>query len=458
MLKVSPAKLQDILKDSASRCGVPGAVLALRHEDELNVITTGVLNVETEDAVLPDSMFQVGSVTKVLTTTVIMKLVEKGLVELDAPVCNYFPEFRTADLKAAQEVTLRQILTHTSGLDGDVFTDTGSGPERIAKYVERCALLPHIFRPGERFSYSNAAFVILGRVIELVTELTFDEALKKFLIEPMGLRNTLSNPSDLAERSISFGHIPGAKESDKPICVPTPYILPMSSAPAGTTLYMSAGDLVSFVKVHLNSGIAENGTRILAKDSTLQMQNVHVELPIQERDIIKWGLGWMITKADDGLCFGHDGVTVGQNAYLRIHRETGTIAVLFVNGGAANDCMMEVFSEVLDPITSTQTNSRLKGALNQPDDLTIYEGVYRNIGGDTTVYIENGRLMRAAFIRIDDLLLEYPPLELCYVGDHSFMFTQPSHKYPDRISFLDLNALGVPQTVFSGLRVFCRVN
>ena len=160
MSNVTRSSMQNALEEAAARHFVPGSVFALWNHGQLEIAQTGVLNVETGAAVRPDSMFQIGSITKVLTATLIMKLVDDGLVDLDATVRTYLPQFRVGDLEASRSVTVRQLLCHTSGLAGDFMTDTGAGSDRLAKFIDRCALLPLAHPVGNGFSYSNSAFKI----------------------------------------------------------------------------------------------------------------------------------------------------------------------------------------------------------------------------------------------------------------------------------------------------------
>ena len=119
---------------------VPGAalgILRLRpgHDDDLTEASYGLLNTVTRIEATTDSLWQIGSVTKVWTATLAMQLVDEGLLDLDAPVVSYLPELRLADADVEKTVTMRHLLTHTSGIDGDVFTDTGRGDDCLAKYV-----------------------------------------------------------------------------------------------------------------------------------------------------------------------------------------------------------------------------------------------------------------------------------------------------------------------------------
>src|SRR6266545_4396953 len=135
--------LQTRLDEAARRHDVPGAVVAVGYESELAEAATGVVNRNTGVATTPESVFQIGSVTKVWTTALVMQLVDEGLVELDQPVRRYLPGFAVVDPEATETVTVRQLLSHTGGFDGDLFEDTGRGgggarrvPRRLRLDVE----------------------------------------------------------------------------------------------------------------------------------------------------------------------------------------------------------------------------------------------------------------------------------------------------------------------------------
>jgi CubicO group peptidase (beta-lactamase class C family) len=128
------------LRDLAGECGVPGAVLGVARGAETVEVSCGVTNVDTGVAVTPDTLFQVGSVTKVWTATVVMRLVEQGRLDLDEPVVSYLPELRLADPVVTRTVTMRHLLTHTSGIDGDFYGQgTGRGDDCLGRYVAALA-------------------------------------------------------------------------------------------------------------------------------------------------------------------------------------------------------------------------------------------------------------------------------------------------------------------------------
>src|SRR3954452_10185044 len=106
---------------------VPGAAWGVLHDGEVVDGSGGLLSKATGVEATPDSVFQIGSITKLWTSTLVMQLVDEGLVQLDEPVRTYLPEFRIGDEQAAAVITVRQLLNHTAGFEGDIFTDTGVG-------------------------------------------------------------------------------------------------------------------------------------------------------------------------------------------------------------------------------------------------------------------------------------------------------------------------------------------
>ena len=348
---------QELLDESADRHGVPGAVFALWQDGDLAVYPTGVLSVDTQEAVRAESLFQIGSITKVVTAALVMAQVDRGRVELDAPVREYLPDFRTAELETAKTITIRQLLCHTSGLDGDFFTDTGIGDDRLARYIDRCALLPHLFPPGSSFSYSNSAYMVAGRVVERVTGMPFDAALRHYVFQPLGLKDSVIDFREMPGRSLASGHTADPENPGESRRFDTLFTLPASGSPAGATTMMSAADLIAFARMHLASGNSDDGDTVLSDESVRAMQAVEVRLPVAARGIDAWGLGWFYQDVDGVGLFGHDGATVGQCAYLRIDRRTNTIGVLYANGGSMNDCFLEVFGETFDEMVGCETPS-----------------------------------------------------------------------------------------------------
>ena len=123
------ASWHERLSELIQRHRVPGATLGILHGGEITDTGVGVLSTATGVEVTPGSLFQIGSITKVWTATLVMQLVDEGGLDLDAPVVDALPGFRVADPVVTRTVTMRHLLTHTSGIDGDLFIDTGRGDD-----------------------------------------------------------------------------------------------------------------------------------------------------------------------------------------------------------------------------------------------------------------------------------------------------------------------------------------
>src|SRR5579864_8289355 len=182
------------LGELARQARVPGAVLGIWADGQETVAACGVLNRATGVRVSTDSVFQVGSITKLWTATMIMQLIDEGLLSLDTTVAEALPGVRLGAADLGDHVTVAHLLTHTSGIDGDVFTDTGRGDDCVERYVGLLAETPSVFTPGAAYSYCNSGFVVLGRIIEILDGQSWDESLRARLVGPLGITRTVTLP------------------------------------------------------------------------------------------------------------------------------------------------------------------------------------------------------------------------------------------------------------------------
>src|SRR5918912_836695 len=148
--------LSDFFEATATEFGIPGVAVGVWADGREVYACHGVTSVENPLPVDRDTLFVLGSVTKTYTATALLRLVAEGRVALDAPVRRYVPELILADERAAAEVTVLQLLNHTSGLGWDLLIDTGEGDDALAGFVAKLAELELIAPPGARTSYSQA--------------------------------------------------------------------------------------------------------------------------------------------------------------------------------------------------------------------------------------------------------------------------------------------------------------
>jgi CubicO group peptidase (beta-lactamase class C family) len=340
------------LPDLLEKHDVPGAAWAVLHDGVVVDGAAGLLSTSTRVEATADSVFQIGSITKLWTSTLVMQLVDEGLLDLDEPVRTYLPGFRLADEAAAAVVTTRQLLNHTAGFEGDIFTDTGVGDDCLEKYVDLLADVPQLFAPGEHFSYNNAGFCVLGRIVEVVRGTTFDMALREHVITPLGLTHTATGPYEAIMFRAAVGHVETGPDSGYE---PAPvWAMARSNAPAGSMLAMRPRDLVAFARMHLEDGVAQDGTRVLAPGTSATMQARAVDVPYTGIMGSSWGLGFERFDVAEGDITGHDGSTIGQNAFLRTVPEAGLAVALLVNGGDVISLYHELVGRVVDELSATR--------------------------------------------------------------------------------------------------------
>jgi len=202
--------LQDFLDAAAAELGVPGAVVGVVDGDREIIATTGVAAVDTGAAVTERTLFQIGSTSKTFTGTVAMHLIENGALDLDTRVVDVLPDFRLADDEALAALRIRHLLTHSGGFLGDADDHPGWDDDALARNVATFSGLPQFFAPGTIASYSNAGIRLLGRVIEKVTGETFEQAVQRIVLDPLGMSETLYFPWDVIARPHAVGHVPDA--------------------------------------------------------------------------------------------------------------------------------------------------------------------------------------------------------------------------------------------------------
>jgi CubicO group peptidase (beta-lactamase class C family) len=365
---------------------VPGAAIAVYSGGEVFDFASGVLSHATGVEATADSVFQVGSITKTWTATLVMQLADEGLLDLDATVVTYLPDFDLGDSDAAKAMTVRQLLCHKAGFEGDIFTDTGNNDDCVEKYVATLATDPQLFPPGEMFSYNNAGFCVLGRVIEVLRGKPFDQALREHLFAPLGLTHAATDANSAILYRAAVGHLPNPQDPDgQPVPAPM-WSLVKSNGPAGAMLAMRPRDLVAFAAMHLNGGKAADGTQVLSEASAAAMRDKQATVPPLGLMGTHWGLGWELFDFPTGFVFGHDGGTIGQSAFLRIVPGQDVAIALLTNGGNPIAVYFEVYRHLLKVLADIDLPATpVPPATPERTDAAKYLGTYANSIGKTEI-------------------------------------------------------------------------
>jgi len=383
--------LQTLLADLRAKHGVVGCSAGVLVDGEITTAASGLLNLKTNVECTSDSVFQIGSIGKVFTATLMMQLVDEGRVHLDDTVIEHLPDFAIADPGAASVITVRQLLNHTSGMDGDFFPGDDSEGASTASYVRKMALLPNLYPPGAGpMTYCNAGYVAAGRIIEVRTGMTWPNAVMERICRPLGMPAAFSRPREALRFRCAMGHIADPADAARVIVAPVTFPS-LSAAAAGSVLSMSAESLLLFAKAHMADGAYGAYRPLLSATNAQTMREDKVPIPLFSRPgVTHWGLGWSV--CDDGAykMAGHDGATLGQYAYLRTFPERGVAISLLTNSPSA---------KLFEAVEKTLMNSLmgLSRREDPPQEIVevsreIYVGDYANIGARYSVAIRDSQL------------------------------------------------------------------
>lgn len=380
-------ELQAKLDGMAAEFGVTGAAAGVLVDGQERYAFCGVTSVDNPLPIEEGTLFQVGSTTKTFTATALLRLVDQGRVDLDAPVRGYVPEFRTKQPEVGEQVTVLQLLNHTAGWDGDLFADTGNGDDSLARYVELMADLEQVTPPGGPASYNNASLSLAGRVIEKVSGTTYEQALRDLVLIPLGLENTWFFPADVMTRRFAVGH---TCHEDGRVTVNRPWALPRSATPAGGVL-ANAADQLAWARFHLGDGTAPDGTRLLPPALLRRMQEPTVDMRGSSLgDYV--GLSWMLRDLGGTRLVEHGGATNGQYSNLTLVPERGFALISMTNSGPHGPRLNHELTEWALQHYLELADVRPEPLVVGDDELAVFAGEYHTIAVIVTATVEQGRL------------------------------------------------------------------
>jgi len=450
MSKVSLNNLQAYVEGLVEKHQVPAVSLAVWRNNQLYRAAAGTLNRETGVAATPDSIFQIGSITKVFTASLVMQLVDEGRVELDRPVKHYLSDFQIADPGATKTITVRQLLNHTNGMMGDFFPDDAHAEGNlIARYVDRCNLLPQIHPPGDQYSYSNAAFAIAGRLIEVVLGISWFTAIENRIFKPLGMQTAVARPTEVLRFSTAMGHALSSESSTKWRLADECY-LTLGQAPAGSTLMMSASDVLKFAKAHLDHGQTETGDSWLSSNAVDQMQESHFKLPPLSSVFDQFvGIAWgkLVFKQSGAIMVSHNGATLGFESMLRLIPEQNLAFSVLVNG-VEPGVIAAIGGELMAALAGIDMKEPEPTECNVQDmALDRLTGCYESFNSVYKVTRNDDQLMASLLYKIDPV----PALKLRFIpfGNNIFATYGEDNQRLANIAFIFDDASETPRYLFA---------
>lgn len=307
---------------------IAGAVTAVVKPDGIvHLEPHGFADLATQRPMAADTVFWIASMTKPVTGAAVAMLIDEGLLAIDDPVDRYVPEFK--DLKTAAgrpaRITIRQILTHTSGL-GEAAPEAARKARSLADLVPAWVVAPMKNEPGEKWVYTQSGINLAARIVEVVSERPFDTFLRERIFVPLGMSDTTFFPAELQRPRLAT---PYARQRGSGRLEPAPHLLDFAAPPpppqGNGGLYSTARDYAAFCRMLLNRGAVE-GRRLLGADGMRALTTVHTgNLPTgffqgepfgSRGENYGWGLGTCVLKQPhDGVAamlspgtFGHGGM------------------------------------------------------------------------------------------------------------------------------------------------------
>ncbi len=314
---VPDGSIEEFIDTEMPASGVPGLAYAVVTEGEIaSVGARGVLRTGGDAPVTADTPFVTGSISKSFTALAVMQLVEAGRVDLDAELSRYLDGFSG---KPAGAVTIRQLLSHTSGfstLQGNSsHADTVGGSDELERQVDGLVDVSPAYEPGERWEYSNTNYQILGRLIEVVSGQDYQTYIGTQILDPVGMEHSFVADGEVHE-DMATGHRPwfGTKR-------PLPdNSTDRATAPQGGII-ASANDLARYLQLMMNG----QDDVLSAEGKAQMMRPAGAASPY-------YGFGWFIDPANRTVW--HSGSTPGVETLATMVPAQDSGVVVLVNGGS----------------------------------------------------------------------------------------------------------------------------
>jgi CubicO group peptidase (beta-lactamase class C family) len=418
------------LAASIQKHKVPGASAAVFRAGQWEVAAAGVANVTTGVDVTPETVMHIGSVTKVLNSTLLMQLVDEGRVELTAPLKRYLPDFHVADRHATELITVEMLLNHTCGVDGEYFPYAGPDAERIEDVIPRIARQGQIHAPGAELSYCNSGAVLAGYLAQRLLRKSWYTLIEERVFKPLELQHSVVQPADALLHRATVGHFLNKDGTNTRTSFA---FLNPSFAPAGATAMLAAKDLATFALAHVNDGVGTNGYRLLSAAGARRMR----------RQTAVWrgiagggvGLGWMTF--DKGI-IGHDGGGPGIASWLFADPAAKTVVAVLTNAAHGVPVLDEITAPLFEaagiagaakPLGLGLDAAELaKQATDTRVDPHPYVGQYESVAlAFRVIPHEEGIALRVRpklLLYDGDTLEESPPVPLRPIRDGHFMTGQ----------------------------------
>lgn len=398
---------------------VPGMAIAIVKDDKIVFAKGyGVRKIGENTPVDEKTLFAIGSSSKAFTSAAIAILVDEGTLKWDDRVTKYLPEFETYDPYVTRELTIRDLLTHRSGLErGDqLWYGTENSREEI---LRRTRFIKPTWSLRSTFGYQNLMYLAAGQVVEKVTGKTWDAFVAERIFSPLGMND--SNTSITAFKTGGNVSTPHSKVDDKVVAIPWRKI--DNIAPAGS-INSSVTDVAQWIRVQLGQGTFD-GKKVFSAATAREMHMPQTVIRLEgaqgltypEAHFLNYGLGWFLSDYKGRKVVEHGGAIDGMRAEVAIVPEEKLGVVVLTNlGGSVVSMpllyriidayigspqkdwsaeMLKSYKTLIDQAASAQKKAEAERVMGTKSshDLSGYAGTYNNeLYGDVRVTEDNGKL------------------------------------------------------------------
>jgi CubicO group peptidase (beta-lactamase class C family) len=376
---------------------VPGVALGIIEGDTVVQRGLGVTSIEDPLPVTVHTVFPIASISKTFAATAVMRLVEQGKLDLRAPVRKYLPDFRVPDEAVSRDVTIWNLLTHTSGWEGQI-SAPDRGEETLKNFTATLGGLMQLAPPGAAWSYNNAGFSVAGRVIETITGTSINAAIRELVFRPLGLVHAGTTAGDFIASRFAPGHI---VRGDALPVLQRPFMPSTSVTAGGVGLCLT--DLLTYARFHLGDGTAANGERVLTRAALEQMRTPQLRKHSTDDEI---GIAWHLRHVGPVRTAAHGGTLAGHILLLELVPERQFAIAILTNSSSGWRLIQDVERAALESyhgaVLSTNQAIAHRGLVetlpgveppaNQPDPAP-YAGRYVRPMNTVTVRADNRRVI-----------------------------------------------------------------
>ncbi|HVN72201.1 MAG TPA: serine hydrolase domain-containing protein [Desulfomonilia bacterium] len=375
--------LNGYIEQSMRKSGITGLSIAL--VDDQRIVWArgfGYADSQNEVKATENTVYRVGSISKVFTASAVMQLAEQGKIDIDRPIQTYLPEFSIRSrFKDAGPITPRNIMTHHSGIPSDYLHGMFcTNPESLENFTARIRDEYTASPPGMISSYSNVAMTVLGRMVEKVGVEPFPEYMDAHLLKPMGMTGSSFVMNDTVRPFASKGYFQGKEQKQYAI----------RDMPAGS-LYSNVTDLGRFLQVVFADGRSKD--KVILKPETLRemlrVQNADTPLDLD----MTTGLNWSVLHQKHmGTIIGHDGGTTTFFSVMTALYEHKLGVVVLTNCVEGSQAINMIAQEALESMIEMRTGKKLPEpeplppvTRLDPKTAARYTGAYDTMMGLVTI-------------------------------------------------------------------------